>query len=62
MTTKEKAHRYMKANYSNESIKDCRSSKFYSDSDLWFFTFPVSYFDDDRKGSLLMRGLRMAET
>jgi hypothetical protein len=54
MKIREKAQRYMATNYPDEVLHDYRVSKFHSDRELWFLTFPTSYFDDDRNGSLII--------
>lgn len=36
---------WFKDEHPKESRNKFRVSKYYSDKEIWFFTFPISYFD-----------------
>lgn len=50
MTVRDAARRWMMEHCKGEHVGDMRSSRFYPDRGLWFFTFPSSFMDADRPG------------
>jgi len=52
MSIREQAKRWMINNFPSNANNTFRVSKYYSDQDIWFFTFPTSYFDPEIFGDL----------
>lgn len=52
MNTKDYAKRWMELNVPDKATEPLRASKYYSSQDIWFFTFPSSYFSPEKAGSL----------
>ena len=52
MGTREQAKRWIKQNYPADTSNILRASKYYPASDIWFFTFPESFFAPARMGDL----------
>jgi hypothetical protein len=42
---REMAKEWMKSNHPSNSLDPLRVSKYHPQKDIWFFTFPCSYFD-----------------
>lgn len=42
------AAEWMRSNHPSEPLEPLRASKYYPQQDIWFFTFPSSYFDTDK--------------
>lgn len=52
MSIRENAKRWI-AEYRPEAVSNSmRVSKYYSDKDIWFFTFPIDFFDSAKVGNL----------
>jgi hypothetical protein len=54
MSVRETAKAWMKKNYPNELNGVLRVSKYYPEQDIWFFTFPTSFFDKTKSGHIAM--------
>lgn len=52
MSIREQAHKWVKQNHPADVSNPLRVSKYYPEKDIWFFTFPSSYFDSDKTGHL----------
>jgi hypothetical protein len=52
MTTRQRAKIWLRNNFPEEVLNPMRSSKYFSDAGLWFFTFPARFFDDELAGHL----------
>ena len=52
MTIRKKAKEWLELNHSSEISSGLRVSKYYPEKDIWFFTFPTSYFDPEKVGYL----------
>lgn len=45
MTIRNEAIKWLKVNFPKEINNQTRTSKFFPERDLWFFTFPISFFE-----------------
>jgi hypothetical protein len=52
MTIRNTATTWLKLNFPNETKSATRTSKFYPERELWFFTFPASYFENTKNETL----------
>lgn len=52
MSIREQAKSWLKQNHSTDVSSTLRVSKYYPERDIWFFTFPVTYFDSGKPGNL----------
>ncbi len=52
MTTRELAKRWLKLNHPADILNMLRVSKHYPEKDIWFLTFPQTYFDSGKLGNL----------
>ena len=52
MSTRELAKKWLKKNHPADINNTLRASKYYPEKDIWFFTFPCSYFDPGKAGNL----------
>ena len=52
MNIREQAKMWMRSNFPGIANNTFRVSKYYSDQNIWFFTFPTSYFDSEKSGDL----------
>ena len=50
MTIRELAKQWLKHNHPSEISNTLRASRYYSERDIWFLTFPASYFDPEKHG------------
>ena len=48
MDIRSRAREWLSTYYPSEVHNDMRVSKYHAPQDVWFFTFPVSFFDEDR--------------
>ena len=51
MSIRIQAKQWLRQNYPADASNTFRASKYYP-RDIWFFTFPASYFDSERPGNL----------
>lgn len=54
MTTRERAKRWLRNSHPAETASPLRTSKYFSNPGIWYFTFPVRFFHDDMQGYLNM--------
>jgi len=54
MTTRSNAKTWLSKTHPSEIANPTRVSKYYSEQELWFFTFPTSFLYDKRPGYLVM--------
>ena len=52
MNIRKQAKRWLKRNHPSDFSNTLRASKYYSTKDIWFFTFPATYFDSAKHGNL----------
>lgn len=52
MNIREQAKLWIKQNHPADASNALRVSKYYPEKDIWFFTFPSSYFDSGKSGNL----------
>lgn len=52
MSIREQAKKWLAENHPSEIMSKFRVSKYYSSIDVWFFTFPESYYDNNKVGYL----------
>ncbi len=52
MSIRVQAKQWLKQNYPADTSNTLRASKYYPEKDIWFFTFPASYFDSGQSGNL----------
>ncbi len=52
MSIREQAKQWLTQNHPAECLNTLRTSKYYPEKDIWFLTFPVSYFDSGKPGNL----------
>jgi hypothetical protein len=52
VSTKELAKRWFLENCPECRSNTIRVSKYYPEKDIWFFTFPIEYFDQSKVGNL----------
>ena len=52
MTIRLKAKKWISENRPEALSNTMRASKYYESKDIWFFTFPIDYFDSTKVGSL----------
>ncbi len=52
MSTREKARKWIVENRPEAVSNKMRTSKYYPERDIWFFTFPIDYFDSSKLGNL----------
>lgn len=52
MSIRERAKQWLKLNHPSDYSNVLRVSRYYQERDIWFFTFPVSYFDSGKPGNL----------
>ena len=52
MSIRDTANSWLKHHHPSESVEAIRVSKHYPEKDIWFFTFPSSYFDLSKNGYL----------
>ena len=52
MTIRKYAKQWLEVNHPSDVSNTLRASKHYPEKDIWFFTFPASYFDPARAGNL----------
>lgn len=50
MTIRSTAKDWLRLHHPMESSHEVRSSKYYIDHELWFFTFPATFFGDKKSG------------
>jgi hypothetical protein len=49
---RQQAKTWLSQNYPESILNTLRASKHYPENDIWFLTFPSSYFDASREGDL----------
>lgn len=54
MSTRLLAQSWLQKNHPSEIFNTMSASRHHSARDLWFFTFPSSYFDNRREGALIV--------
>jgi len=54
MSVREIAKAWMRKNHPNELNSMLRTSKYYPEQGIWFFTFPTSFFDEKKSGHIDM--------
>lgn len=52
MSIRDLAKTWLSENHPGEVSNDMRASKYYPSKDIWFFTFPSTYFEAARSGHL----------
>lgn len=52
MTIRSTASAWLKLNFPKEINSATRTSKFYPERELWFFTFPTTYFEKNENETL----------
>ena len=52
MAIREQAIQWLKINHPTDVLNTYRTSKYYPEGDIWFLTFPTSYFDLGKPGYL----------
>jgi hypothetical protein len=52
MSIRERAKQWLKLNCPSDISNKLRVSNYYPEKDIWFFTFPASYFDSEMHGFL----------
>jgi hypothetical protein len=52
MSIRELAKEWLKKSHPTHIANKLRASKYYPEKDIWFFTFPSSYFDTGKPGHL----------
>lgn len=52
MPTRQRAIAWIRNNYPAEATNHSRSSRFFSEDGIWFFTFPATFFDAEMQGCL----------
>lgn len=52
MSVRERAKKWLKQNHPADFSNELRASKYYSEKDIWFFTFPASYSESGKTGNL----------
>lgn len=52
MNIREQAKQWLKENHPADFSNTLRASKYYPEKDIWFFTFPITYFDSTKAGEL----------
>jgi len=52
MSIRDQAKQWLRKNHPSDMSSTFRASKYYPEKDIWFFTFPASYFDSGKSGNL----------
>jgi hypothetical protein len=52
MTIRQKAIEWIRNHHPSQMTNSLRTSRFYPESEIWFFTFPSTFFDVGMDGSL----------
>ena len=52
MMTKERGRMWLRKNHPQESTSTLRVSKYFPEKEIWFFTFPTSYFESSKTGHI----------
>ena len=50
MTTRKRAKKWLRKNYPTETSNYLRTSKYFSDLKIWYFTFPTKFFEAGMEG------------
>jgi hypothetical protein len=52
MSVRQHAIEWIRNHYPSQATNPLRSSRFYPEKEIWFFTFPSTYFDVGKEGCL----------
>jgi hypothetical protein len=52
MTIRPQAIKWLKTHHPSEKTNPVRTSRFYPGKEIWFFTFPATYYESGKVGTL----------
>ncbi len=62
MTVRQQAIEWIRSHNPSEASNPLRTSRFYPEKEIWFFTFPSAFFDDGKEGHLNILCQKQANT